>query len=271
MTSFKTFVVESTLSNDEERQVTSILNTYLKYFNTSALNNRAPQEVYSKRLQPNGTMIMGSIKYYDNIKRKEGKAYVAVNFEESLGDAEYDRNNDTITLYYRKYNKLTNSLKRNKIVHELFHAKDYKKPTAGYIKATSGNTVSSKRDYYTAENEFPVQIAAIIHEINLQQKELQRRSKSEIGASFWRNRRLLLLQSIAKLINATKITEVVVPQFLADYKDFIGTLYRNRSNPTYTKYFNDFKRKLKQLYVNIQRTKSTKSDEGEPKNDLQDT
>jgi len=270
MTPFKTFVVESTLSNEEERQVTLIFNTYLKYFNPTALGNNNPREVYSKRLQPDGTMIIGSIKYYDNVKRKEGKAYVAVNFDQSLGDAEYDRDSDTITLYYQKYNKLANSLKRNKIVHELFHAKDYKKPTAEYIRATSGNKVGSKRDYYTAENEFPVQIAAIIHEIDLQQKELHRRSKSGTGVSFWKNRRLLLLQSIANLINATKITEVVVPQFLADYKGFIDTLYRNKNNPTYVKYFNDFKRKLKQLYINIQKIKVTNSDEGETGNNLQD-
>ena len=269
MTSFKVFVVESSLSNEEERQVSLIFNTYLKYFNPRVLGNSDPRKVYSKRLQPDGTMIIGSIKYYDNIKRGESKAYVAVNFDQSLGDAEYDRKSDTITLYYQKYNKLANSLKRNKIVHELFHAKDYKKPTAEYIKATSGNKVGSKRDYYTAKNEFPVQIAAIIHEIDLQQKELYRRSKSGTGMSFWKNRRTLLLQSIANLINATKITEVVVPQFLADYKGFIDTLYRNRHNPTYRKYFNDFKNKLKQLYTNIQRIKVTSSDEREDRNNLQ--
>ena len=271
MLPFKIFVVESALSNEEERQVTLLINTYLKYFNSRILGNSDPREVYSKRLQPDGTMIIGSIKYYDEVKRKEGKAYVAVNFDQSLGDAEYDRKSDTITLYYQKYNKLANSLKRNKIVHELFHAKDYKKPTAEYIKATSGNKIGSKRDYYTAKNEFPVQIAAIIHEIDLQQKELYRRSKSGSGKSFWKNRRLLLLQSIANLINATKITEVVVPQFLADYKGFIDILYRNRNNSMYAKYFTDFKRKLKQLYVNIQKIKVTNSDEGKVGNNLQDS
>jgi NADH dehydrogenase/NADH:ubiquinone oxidoreductase subunit G len=265
---FKSFVVESDLSNDEERQVSLVFNTYLKYFNPRVLGNTDPKVAYKKRLQPDGTMVLGSIKYYDEVKRKEGKAYVVVNFDQSLGDAEYDRKNDTITLYYQKYSKLTNGLKRNKIVHELFHAKDYKKPTAEYIKATSGNTVGSKRDYYTAKNEFPVQIAAIIHEINLQQKELHRRSKSGTGMSFWKNRRNLLLQSIANLINATKMTEVVVPQFLADYKGFIDTLYRNKNNPSYQKFYNEYKQKLKQLYSNIQRTKFASSYEGEARDNI---
>jgi hypothetical protein len=271
MLPFKTFVVEGTLSNEEEHQVTLIFNTYLKYFNPRTIGRNDPKEVYSKRLQPNGTIIIGSIKYYDEVKRKEDKVYVAVNFDQSLGDAEYDRKDNTITLYYQKYDKLANSIKRNKIVHELFHAKDYKRPTAEYIKATSGNKVGSKRDYYTAKNEFPVQIAAIVHEINLQQKELLRRSKSGTGMSFWKNRRILLLQSIANLINATKITSAIVPQFLADYQGFIDTLYRNRNNPTYAKYFNDFKRKLKHLYNNIQKSKLTISNEREVDNNLQDS
>jgi hypothetical protein len=260
---FKAFVIESDLSNDEEGQVSLVFNTYLKYFNPRVLGNNNPKEVYSKRLQPDGTMVLGSIKYYDEVKRKEDKVYVVVNFDQSLGDAEYDRKDNTITLYYQKYDKLNNSLKRNKIVHELFHAKDYKKPTAEYIKATSGSTVGSKRDYYTAKNEFSVQIAAIMHEINLQQKELLRRSKAGTGMSFWKNRRNLLLQSIANLINATKMTEVHVPQFLSDYKGFIDTLYRNKNNPSYKKYYNEYKQKLKQLYSNIQRTRFTNSNEGE--------
>jgi hypothetical protein len=265
---FKAFILENALTNDEENQVSLIFKTYLKYFNPAVLGNSDPREAYKKRLQPDGTMVLGSIKYYDEVRRKEDKVYVAVNFDRSIGDAEYDRRSDTITLYYQKYDKLTNSIKRNKIVHELFHAKNYKKPTTEYIKATSGNTVGSKRDYYTAKNEFPVQIAAIIHEINLQQKELLRRSKSGTGTSFWKNRRILLLQSIANLINATKIAEVIVPQFLTDYKGFIDTLYRNRNNPTYAKYLIDFKRKLKQLYSNIQRTKSKKSNDREADDNL---
>ena len=172
-----------------------------------------------------------------------------------------NNNNNNNILNDEDIIKLNNSLKRNKIVHELFHAKDYKKPTAEYIKATSGSTVGSKRDYYTAKNEFPVQIAAIMHEINLQQKELLRRSKAGTGMSFWKNRRNLLLQSIANLINATKMTEVHVPQFLSDYKGFIDTLYRNKNNPSYKKYYNEYKQKLKQLYSNIQRTRFTNSNE----------
>jgi transcriptional regulator of met regulon len=261
MLPFKSFLVESALSNEEERQVGLIYNTYLKFFNPTIVGDGDPKELYAKRLQPDGTMILGSIKYYDEVKRKEGKAYVAVNFDESLGDADYDRKTDTISLNYQKYNTLPNNVKRNKIVHELFHAKNYKKPTEAYLKATAGNKVGSKRDYYMSQNEFPVQIAAILHEIDLQQKELYRRSKVGTGRSFWNNRRNLLLKSIANLINATKITDVVVPQFLSDYKGFIDILYRNRSNPTYQKYFKDFIGKLKQLYTNIQRKKLDASNE----------
>lgn len=255
MLPFKSFIVESTLSDEEERQVSLVYNTYLKFFNPTVLGNNDPKELYAKRLQQDGTMILGSIKYYDEVKRRESKVYVSVNFNVKLGDADYDRKTDTISLNYQKYNALPNNIKRNKIVHELFHAKNYKKPTEMYLKATAGNKVGSKRDYYTAQNEFPVQIAAILHEIDLQQKELYRRSKSGSGRSFWKSRRMLLLKSIANLINSTKITEVVVPPFLSDYNGFINTLYRNKSNPTYQKYFKEFISKLKQLFTSIQNKK----------------
>lgn len=249
------FIVESTLSDKEERQITVIFNRYLKNFNLIALGDSDPRELYINNIQSDGTIDLGTIMYYDEIKRKENKLHVVINFSDNIADTNYDRDLDRINLFYKKYDKLPKNVKRNKIVHELFHAKKYVKPTAAYIKATTGNKIGNKRDYYMSQAEFPIQIAAIIHEINLQQKELYRRSKSGSGRSFWKNRRILLLQTIANLINATKSTEVVIPHFLSDYKAFIDILYRNRNNPSYQKYFNIFKSKLKQLYTSIQNKK----------------
>jgi len=249
------FIVENTLSDKEERQITIIFNRYLKNFNPIVLGDSDPRELYVDYIQSDGTIDLGTISYYDEIRKKESKLHVVVNFSDNIADSNYDRDLDRITLFYKKYDKLPKNVKRNKIVHELFHAKRYNKPTAAYIKATSGDKIVNKRDYYMSQAEFPIQIAAIIHEINLQQKELYRRSKSGSGRSFWKNRRMLLLQSIANLINATKITDVVVPYFLSDYKGFIDILYRNKNNPSYQKYFNTFKSKLKQLYTSIQNKK----------------
>lgn len=250
-----TFIAENTLSDKEERQINVVLNRYLKNFHPVVLGDQDPREVYLNHIQPDGTIDLGTIIYYDEIKKKEGILHVVVNFSDSIADAGYDRKAERINLFYKKYDKLTKSVKRNKIVHELFHAKRYKKPTATYLKSTSGNKIGSKREYYLSQAEFPVQIAGILHEIDIQQKELYRRSKSGSGQIFWKNRRNHLLQSIANLINASKMTEVVIPLFLSDYKGFIDILYRNRNNPSYQKYYNDYKRKLKQLYTSIRNKK----------------
>jgi hypothetical protein len=254
MLPFRSFIVEKTyeLSPQENKQVENILNEYQKFFSSEALGDYDPQEVYKKHIQ-NDMLPIGTIKYLDKETNEEGTVSVYVSFEKFAADASYEQEDNIIVLYYRHYNRLSTIMKRNKIVHELFHAKQhYKTLTSGYKRAIhkrtlpSGlETIRSERGYFFSPNEYPVQLASLTHEMDRQYMLILQNLKRGLNRKFWENQKAGFLKLLDQFIRAPKlVNDQDLPNYLKNEKRFIKALFRNKDDPKYSKYYKDFKTKL---------------------------
>ena len=271
MQPFKTFLIEKktyTLTAQENKQVEEILDTYLEYFDSSIIGNYDPRQVYKKAIKDNQIGI-GTIKCYDNALKANKVVPVYVSFEIFAADASYDEAKNVIELFYNNFSKLTKIMQRNKIAHELFHAKQhFKTSTPEYRRAvnkrTTNNrleTIRSERGYYFAPNEYPVQVASIVHEMDRQYRAILQKIKQGINNKFWENQRKGFLRLLEQFIRSPKfISDNDIPNYLGNERRFLKTLYRNKDNPKYSKYYKDFKQKMYWYYQNLKKLKATEEE-----------
>jgi len=271
MLPFKTFITERVyqLDSKENKQVEDVLQTYERLFDPSVIGNKDPQKVYKKNLTKDGIFI-GSIMFFDNASKQNREIPVYVSFEDVSADASFSDEDNVIELFYNQFDDLSTILKRNKIAHELFHAKQhYKKITTGYKKAIgkrslpSGDVaIRSERGYYFAPNEYPVQVASIIHEMDRQYRLILKHIKSGNGRQFWEKQRQGFLRLLDMFLRSPKvITGNDLPSYLKDQERFIRALYRNKNDVKYSKYYKDFKRKLYWFYQNLIKAKKDNGQE----------
>jgi hypothetical protein len=271
MLSFKTFITEKVyqLDSKENKQVEDILQTYERLFDSGVIGNKDPQKFYKKNLTEDGIFI-GSIKFFDNALKQNREVPVYVSFEGVPADAAFSDEDNTIELFYHQFDDLTTIVKRNKIAHELFHAKQhYKKITSGYRKSIqkrtlpSGNVaIRSERGYYFAPGEYPVQVASIVHEMDRQYRLILKHIKSGNGRQFWEKQRQGFLRLLDMFIRSPRvITGNDLPSYLKDQERFIRALYRNKNDAKYSKYYKDFKRKLYWFYQNLSKAKKDNGEE----------
>jgi len=275
MLPFKSYLIERVyrLENEENKQVEKILDTYQQFFSPDVLNGRDPKKLYKNDIKDDSFFI-GGFEYFDHETKEQRVIPVRVSFERFQADASYDERNNVILLYYYNYDHLSTALKRNKIAHELLHAKQhYKKSPKGYRTALhkrtlpSGSaTIRSKRGYYTAPNEFPVQLASITHEMDRQYFQILQHIKKGTNVKFWEKQRQGFLRLLDMFIRSPKINYSVLPTYLNDQKDFIETLFRNKNDPEYRKFYKDFKTKLYWYYQKL--SKVRKTDHGEANDNL---
>jgi hypothetical protein len=261
---FKAFVVEKKvyeLSPSENKQVEDAYQAYLNYFGPDVLGNHDPREVYKNAIKDN-RIYLHTIEYFDHSTKENNKVDVYVSFDRYAADAAYEESQDVIEIYYYNYSHLSSLVQKNKIAHELFHAKQhYKTITPGYRKAvyrrTGANTaIRSERGYFFAPNEYPVQIASIIHEMDRQYRMILKKAKSGSNIKFWDHQRKGFLRVLEQFIRGTKFEEDKLPNYLQNEKRFIQALFRNKNNPKYAKYYKDFKQKMYWYFQNLKKLKS---------------
>lgn len=273
MLPFKSFVVEKVyqLDSDENKQVEEILQSYQNLFDPSVIGDKDPQKVYKRNLTKDGIFI-GSIKYFDHASKEKREIPVYVSFEDLPADAAYSNQDNIIELFYYQYDNLSTILKRNKLAHELLHAKQhYKKITKGYNRAInkrtlpSGNVaIRSERGYFFAPGEYPVQVASIVHEMDRQYRLIVKHIKSGSNAKFWEKQRQGFLRLLDQFIRSPKVERgIELPSYLKDQERFIKALYRNKNDARYSKYYKDFKKKLYWFYQNLNKAKKSHGLEAE--------
>ena len=279
MTPFKTFILEKkayTLDSRDNEQVEKIFKRYEEYFSPEALDGKDPKRLYKKDITKDG-FFLGSIKTFDHALKEENNIGVYVTFDDLYADAAYEEESNNIYLYYKQYDLLPTLMKRNKIVHELLHAKQhYKKLTPEYrralnkrIKSSGQVTIRSERGYFFAPNEYPVQIASIVHEMDRQYRLLLQKIKLGSNVRFWENQRRGFLRLLEQFIRSPKLVEDKnIPNYLQNEKRFLKALFRNKDNPTYSRYYLDFKRKMAWYLQNL---KGLKVHGGEDKDNLSES
>jgi len=277
MTPFKTFVTEKkayTLNSQDNKQLEDIFREYLKYFSPDALGDYDPEHVYKKAIK-DGRIYLGTIKYHDSASKEDNEVSVYVSFETFTADASYEQTENIIELFYYNFSRLSPLQQRNKIAHELLHAKQhYKTITPGYRKALqkrSGakTTIRSERGYFFAPNEYPVQVASIVHEMDRQYRLILQKVKIGSNAKFWDNQRKGFLRLLEQFIRSPKLmSDTDIPNYLKNETRFLRALFRNKDNPKYSKYYKDFKQKMYWYYQNL---KSLKANERETGDNLQDS
>ena len=276
MSTFKTFIAEKKgyeLNAQENKQVEDILNTYLEYFDPELLKGHDPKQVYRKSIKDDRILI-GTIKYHDLALKEDNTLPVYVSFEHFAADAAYEEARNVIELYFYNFNKLSTIMKRNKIVHELIHAKQhFKKLTPEYRRSlnkrttpSGRTTIRSERGYFFAPNEYPVQVSSIIHEMDRQYRLILQKLKAGSNVKFWENQRTGFLRLLEQFLRSARPLESDdIPNYLKNEKRFIMALQRNKDNPKYSKYYKDFKQKM---YWYYQRLKTLKLNAGEIDNNL---
>ena len=273
MLPFRSFIVEKAyeLSSQENKQVESILNEYQKFFGREVLGDYDPREVYKKHIQDD-MLPIGSIKYIDKETNEEGTVSVYVSFENFAADASYEQSDNRIVLYYRHFTRLSTIMKRNKIVHELFHAKQhYKTLTPEYRRAlhkrtlpNGRETIRSERGYFFSPNEYPVQLASLTHEMDRQYMLILQNLKRGLNRKFWENQKVGFLKLLDQFIRAPKlVNDQDLPNYLKNEKRFIKALFRNKDDPKYSKYYKDFKTKLYFYYQKLKGIPKKKLDDVE--------
>ena len=266
MLPFKSFIVEKAyeLNAQENKQVEDTLQAYERYF--SDLEDEDPTARFAGVIK-NDRMLINTIKYYDHETKEENYVPVYVSFKKFAADASYEQRENVIELYYRQFIKLTTLVKRNKIVHELLHAKQhYKKLDPAYRKAIqkragAKTTIRSERGYFFSPNEYPVQLASLVHEMDRQYMLILQNLKKGSNRKFWENQRAGFLRLLDQFIRAPRIVaDGDLPNYLKNEKRFLLTLFRNKDNPKYAKYYRDFKKKLYFYYQRLQKADKKKLD-----------
>ena len=272
MFSFKDFLCEDIqpvyfLTDFENKEVDSVLDTYHYLLNDDVLNGKSPEKVYKKRLlskeygELENTLNLGKLRYNTNEKGDIGDVSVVVSFDTNIAaKAAYSEKYDAIEIFYYYFNKLSENQKRSAIKHELFHAKQEDKTiTPEYRRAISRRTlpdgrvtVRSKSGYYFSPNEFSVHVSTIIAEIIRQNESFNRYIEQSEGAkkAFWIKQRQgflrILLQFIEGNLNIKNL-----PSYLKDEEGFIRTVYRNKNRPDMVKYYDFLRDRLHDKYVDI--------------------
>ena len=270
MTPFRTFIAEKvyTLSSQENKQVEDIFNKYQEYFSPEVLDGNDPKRVYKQAITDD-RLYIGDIAYYDSELKEDNSVPVYVSFEKFAADAAYEKANNIIELFFLNFKKLSEQMQRNKIVHELFHAKQhYKTLTPEYrralhrrVKPTGQVTIRSERGYFFAPNEYPVQIASIVQEMDRQYRLILQKIKIGSNVKFWENQRRGFLRLLEQFIRSPKLVEDKdIPNYLQNEKRFIKALFRNKDNPKYSKYYLDFKRKMAWYLQNLKSLKANGSE-----------
>jgi hypothetical protein len=254
---FKRFLIEKKvyeLDPEEETQVNTIIKRFLKFFPQSGSKKyevieKTPQVFYKDRLDHNGRFVLGDIDYTDLLTGEKRYVVVLVDFTRGHNRfANYDPYLDNIILYY--YNTVVDeSFLKDKIAHELYHAKqeqkkhgkDYAKSTTKRTTKKGTTTIRSKRGYYLDPREFPVYTTLIIKEI---ENVYNKASGSEKGE-------MLKFLNIFLKHGKPVLTELGVPSFLKDKEEFINTLYRNKDNPKYSSLYRKFSDKLYWIYSKL--------------------
>jgi|GEM_PF-2682394 len=273
MLSFKSFIVEKAyeLNAQENKQVEGALNAYERYFGQENLSVYNAMKRFSDVIKDN-RMLINTIKYFDNETKEENYVPVYVSFEDFAADAAYERKENVIELYYKHFNKLTTLMKRNKIVHELLHAKQhYKTLTPEYRRAlnkrtlpSGRETIRSERGYFLSPSEYPVQLASLIHEMDRQYMLILQNLKKGSNRKFWENQRTGFLRLLDKFIRSPKIvSDQDLPNYLKNEVRFLKALFRNKDNPQFSKYYKDFKKKLYFYYQRLQAADKKKLDSSE--------
>jgi hypothetical protein len=274
MTPFKTFVTEKkayTLNSQDNKQLEDIFQEYQKYFSSEAIGNHDPVQAYKGAIKDD-RIYLGTIKYYDSELKENNQVDVYVSFESFAADASYNKSESVIELFYYNFSKLPPLQQRNKIAHELLHAKQhYKTITPSYRKALqkrsgSKTTIRSERGYFFAPNEYPVQVASIIHEMDRQYRLILQKVKAGSNAKFWDNQRRGFLRLLEQFIRSPKLmSDNDIPNYLKNETRFLKALFRNKDNPKYSRYYRDFKQKM---YWYYQKLRNLKANEREPEDNL---
>jgi len=269
MIPFKTFLIEKAYELDaqENKQVEETFRAYERYFGN--LDGEDPRKRF-KSVIKNDRMLINTIKYFDHETKEENYIPVYVSFVNFAADASYEQKENVIELYYKHFDKLTDLVKRNKIVHELLHAKQhYKKLDPAYRRAVqkrSGakTTIRSERGYFFSPNEYPVQLASLVHEMDRQYMLILSNLKKGSNYKFWDNQRREFLRLLDQFIRSPKMVEDGnLPNYLKNEKRFLMTLFRNKDNSKYAKYYRDFKKKLYFYFQRLQAADKKKLDSSE--------
>ena len=267
MHSFKFFTEKKaySLNEKENAQVEKILKAYHTIFEPLQDKNPIPVIYKNKAFdREHGEFFLGNIQYFDPITKSEEKVKVVVNFEPLTGvRGAYVHDEKLIELFYYEFVELSENLKRGTIVHELLHAKQhYRKKSPAErralhkrTRADGDVTVRSLRGYYLGATELPVQIASITHELDRQYNTILNNIKSGKNVKFWEHQRRGFLQLLERFLRASSIKGFPLPSYLNDQKSFIETLFRNKNNPKYIKYYRDFKTKLHFYYDKLRGVK----------------
>jgi hypothetical protein len=263
MDPFKTFVAEKKaygLSAQENQQVEDTFSAYERYFGSQNLSVYNAKKRFSDVIKDD-RMLINTIKYFDHKTKKENYIPVYVSFEKFNADAAHEQHENVIELYYSQFDKLPSLVKRNKIVHELIHAKQhYKTVSPEYARAVqkrSGakTTIRSERGYFFSPMEYPVQISSIVHEMDRQYRVILQKIKSGSNVKFWDNQRKGFLRILEQFLRDADLNVATLPNYLQNEKRFLMTLFRNRNNPKYSKYYKDFKRKIYWYFQNLKQLK----------------
>jgi len=260
---FKEFFLEKKvydLDPEEESQINTIVRRYLHFFPSEGkkkyeIIQKTPQIFYKDRLDHNQRFVLGDIDYTDLLTNEKKYVVVMVDFTKGHNKfASYNPFLDYITLYY--YNSVSNkSFLKDKIAHEVYHAKQQQKKhgekyTRSIGKRTrkdGSTTIRSKRGYYLDPREFPVYSTLIVKDI---EETYKKGNKSE-------KEKLLLFLSLFLKHGKSVLSDMDIPAFLKDKQDFINTLYRNKDNPSYSNLYKKFANKVYWVYDKLKEEKNT--------------
>lgn len=260
---FKEFFLEKKVYNldpEEESQINTIIKRYLHFFPSEGkkkydIVNKTPQVFYKDRLDYNERFVLGDIDYTDLLTNEKRYVVVLVDFTKGHNKfASYNPALDYITLYY--YNSVSDkSFLKDKIAHELYHAKQqqkkhgktYKRSINKRTRKNGTTTIRSKRGYYLDPKEFPVYSTLIVKKI---EEVYNNGKKSE-------KENLLIFLNLLLKYGKSALVDLEVPSFLKDKEDFINILYRNKDNPKYSNLYKKFTNKIYWVYEKLKEEKNT--------------
>ena len=240
-------------SNVEEQDTQEIINKYYNFFIKTKWDIRklgkSTEEYYKNKLDPNGFLHLGKIRYYDTKTKTDRVIDVLVSFERDSKqrgsyDITYDPNTDQVTyeeiiLFYYKIGLSITSVD-DALTHEINHAKQGRKiPKRGYQKGGI--------DYWLDPIEvhnYTANITRIMdRELNL----------PDADKYFEKEEILNFLKDFSKGKQPTKI-----PNMLKGKQEFLDAIFSAKDNPKYRKEYLKFFKKMQWYYQEYLKRVSTK-------------
>ena len=230
-------------SNTEEQDTQKLINKYKELFIKPKWSikklGKTTEEYYKNKLDVNGYLLLGKIRYFDDRTKSNREIEVLVSFkkgskERGTFDITFDSNTNEITyeviiLYYYKIGLSVESID-DILTHELNHAKQGQKiPNRKYGRGGL--------DYWLDPIEVHNYTSNIIR---IMDRELNLPDADE----YYEKERIL---KFLKSFNEGKIPSEI-PKMLKSKEEFIQSIFDAKNIPKYKKQFEKFFKKMQWYY-----------------------